>query len=58
MIQRRITNYKINNLFVLVDDIKVLSKIILKFRHLEYKKSVYIKPKTDQHKVTQNTHDQ
>jgi hypothetical protein len=42
MIQRQITNHKINNLLALIDCIRVLPEIILKSRHLEYRRSVII----------------
>ena len=37
MTQRLITNHKSNNLLILVDGIRVLPKIILKFRRLKYR---------------------
>ena len=37
MIQRQITNHKRNNLLVVVGCTRVLSEIILKFRHLKYR---------------------
>ena len=39
MIQRQITNHKSNNLLVLVGCTRVLPEIILKFRHLKYRRS-------------------
>ena len=45
MTQRQITNYKNNNLLVLVDCTKMLPEIMLKLRHLKYRNigEVYIK---------------
>jgi len=39
MIQNQITNHKSNNFFALVGCTKVLSEVILKFRHLKYRRS-------------------
>ena len=38
------TNYKNDNLLVLIDSIRVLSKIIFKFRHLKYRSDNKIVP--------------
>ena len=46
MAQGQITNLKSNNLFVLVVGIRVLLKIILKFRHLKYWRSVFFNSST------------
>jgi hypothetical protein len=40
LVQRKITNHKSNNLLMLVGGTRVLHKIILKFRHLKYSRSV------------------
>ena len=39
MTQRQITNHKSNNILILVGGIRVLPEIILKFRHLKYRRS-------------------
>jgi hypothetical protein len=39
MTQRQITNHKSNHLLVLVGGSRVLPEIILKFRHLKYRRS-------------------
>lgn len=39
MIHRQKTNYKNNNLLILVGCTKLLPKIVLKFRHLKYWRS-------------------
>ena len=39
MIQRQIKNHKNDNLLVLIGSTGVLPKIILKFKHLKYRRS-------------------
>jgi glucuronate isomerase len=39
MTQRQITNHRSNNLLILFGGKRVLSEIILKFRHLKYRRS-------------------
>jgi len=39
MTQRQITNHKNNNFLVLIDSTRELSEIILKFRHMKYRRS-------------------
>jgi hypothetical protein len=39
MTQRQITNHRSNNLLILVHGKRVLPEIILKFRHLKYRRS-------------------
>ena len=43
MTQRQIINHKSNNLLVLIGSTRVLPEIILKFRHLKYRRSVIVK---------------
>jgi hypothetical protein len=38
MTQRQITNHKSDNLLVLIGSTRVLSEIILKIRHLKYRR--------------------
>jgi hypothetical protein len=40
MTQRQITNHKNNNLLILVGVTKVLPEIVIKFRHLKYRRNV------------------
>ena len=42
MTQRQVTNHKSNNLLILVGGIRMLPEIILKFRHLKYRRSVIL----------------
>ena len=39
MTQRQITNHKSDNLLVLIGSARVLSEIILKLKHLKYRRS-------------------
>ena len=46
MTQRQITNNKSDNLLIQIDSARVLPEIILKFRHLKYRRCVKYKVKT------------
>ena len=48
MAQRQITNHKSDNLLILIDSIRELSEIILKFRRSKYRRSESNKSNLDQ----------